>query len=914
MRFRLYSAVHFLAMAVMTFVDSISVGIIGCGGGGGGSKSQPTPPATPSITGFTTAPSTITAGGSTTLSWTVANAASLSIDNGVGTVTGTSISVKPSQTTTYTLTATNTASISVTSKVIVTVVAAPSITSFTAMPSNLNPVTTGTTTATLSWTVADQTEVSIDNGIGTVTGNSTSVTPANTTTYTLTAKNAAGTTVTATATVGVRNNLGVLAGLMYPGGDADGTGASATFQEPGAIAADGSGNLYVADTDNNEIRKVTPAGVVTTIASGESIDPASAFTHGLRPQRSSATNGLVSRQRLLRSALNKRPKANSSNSLIKNAGLNYPQGIAVSSDGKTIYVADTGNDIIRKIVIAADGSATMSTLAGTVGTVGNCGWADGTGVAASFCTPTGIAVDTNGNLYVTDSDNSLIRKITPAGVVSTLAGSIGTGNTNNCGSADGIGSAASFCYPEGIAVDAGGTLYVADSSYGTIREITSAGVVSTLAGTPGNYGSSDGTGSAASFEEPFGIAVDASRNLYVADVESNTIRKITSAGVVSTLAGTTGTSGSSDGTGSAASFEVPFGIAVDAGGNLYVADSGNNTIRKITPAGAVSTLAGIANEGCGTANGTNSTASFCEPAGIAVDVGGNVYVADSGNNTIRKITPAGVVSTLAGTAGTWGFADGAGSSATFNYPEGIAVDANGNVYVADTGNETIRKIVIGSDGSATVSTLAGSAGDCGSSDGTGVAASFCYPADITVDKSGNLYVADTRNDTIRKITPAGIVSTLAGTAGTAGSSDGTGSAASFNYPGGITVVGDGTLYVADAGNNMVRKITPAGVVSTLAGTGQCGHSDGEGNAASFCYPTDVAIDSGANIYVADGSSNTIRRITPAGMVTTIIGSYGNPTASTGPLPASLYEPMSLAVDSTDNLFIAVPNAILTLEP
>ena len=383
---------------------------------------------------------------------------------------------------------------------------APSITSFTATPAILNPVTTGTTTATLSWTVADATTVSISGGVGTVTGSSITVTPANTTTYTLTATNSAGTSVTATATVKVRNNLGVLAGYMYPGDDADGTGSSATFNDPSAVAVDGSGNLYVADDGNNEIRKVAPDGVVTTIASGAAPSSDAVRAHTSRALRGNTASGHVPRRVLLHRA---RYIPESSNSLIKNAELSSPEGIAVSSDGGTIYVADSGNNVIRKIVIAAGGSASMSTFAGTAG---NYGSSDGTGSAARFSDPEGIAVDASGNLYVADSGNNTIRKITPTGVVSTLAGTAG-----NYGSSDGTGTAASFDYPVGIAVDASGNLYVADLGYSLVRKITSEGVVTTIIGNAANISSRIGSIGPlpASLYEVYFIAADSSGNLFL---------------------------------------------------------------------------------------------------------------------------------------------------------------------------------------------------------------------------------------------------------------------------------------------------------------------------------------------------------------------------------------------------------------
>ena len=219
--------------------------------------------------------------------------------------------------------------------------------------------------------------------------------------------------------------------------------------------------------------------------------------------------------------------------------------------------------------------------------------------------------------------------------------------------------------------------------------------------------------------------------------------------------------------------------------------------------------------------------------GVAVDSAGNVYVADTYNDEIRKITPSGVVTTLAGSAGQAGSSDGTGSAARFDWPEGVAVDSAGNVYVADCRNDEIRKITP----SGVVTTLAGSAGQYGSSDGTGSAARFDGPMGVAVDSAGNVYVADYGNDEIRKITPSGVVTTLAGSAGQTGSSDGTGSAARFYYPEGVAVDSAGNVYVADAGNDEIRKITPSGVVTTLAGSaGQTGSSNGTGSAASFYFP------------------------------------------------------------------------------
>jgi streptogramin lyase len=329
---------------------------------------------------------------------------------------------------------------------------------------------------------------------------------------------------------------------------------------------------------------------------------------------------------------------------------------------------------------------------------------------------------------------------------------------------------------------------------------------STIVAGSDSAGLVNGVGTAARFNRPFGLAFDASGNLYIADQGNSVIRKMDNTGMVSTLAGKGGIQGSVNGLDTAAKFNKPFGVATDAAGNVYVADAGNNLVRKVAPGGLVSTFAGTGVAGA--ANGPD-TATFNSPLGVALDGTGNVYVADYENNLIRKITPAGVVSTLAGT-GAAGADDGAGTVATFNLPESLTVDAAGNVYVVDNGNNLIRKITP----SGVVSTLAGN-GQVGSANGTGTAASFHSPFGIAIDGSGNLYITDAGNNQVRKISPAGVVTTFAGS-GTRGANNATGAAASFNTPSGVAVDASGNVYVADENNNLIRKITTAGAVSTIA--------------------------------------------------------------------------------------------------
>jgi serine/threonine-protein kinase len=304
---------------------------------------------------------------------------------------------------------------------------------------------------------------------------------------------------------------------------------------------------------------------------------------------------------------------------------------------------------------------------------------------------------------------------------------------------------------------------------------------------------------------------------------------------VSTFAGS-GVAGSADGSGTSASFNLPNRVAFDAAGNLYVTDVQTSLLRKISTKGEVTTL---------------SKGAFYLPWGLAVDTKGNIYVADFWN--IYKISPTGLATTFAG-SGQLGYADGKGTAASFKNPRGMAFDRSGNLYVSDEENNRIRKI--SPDG--VVTTLAGN-GVRGYADGTGAAAQFNLPDGIAVDAAGNLYVADTENHMIRKISPAGVVTTFAGS-GVQGAADGQGAAASFRDPAGVALDAFGNLYVADYANNKIRKVTPQGMVTTVAGTGEYGFANGPGASAMFRTPTDVAINKSGDIYVADFDNNMIRKI------------------------------------------------------
>lgn len=402
--------------------------------------------------------------------------------------------------------------------------------------------------------------------------------------------------------------------------------------------------------------------------------------------------------------------------------------------------------------------------------------------------PAAIPLTISGISPTTGPKNTIVT-ITGTGFNTTAASNVVKINEKTCTVTNATATQLTVVIPagagSGVLKVTTGDVTVESAAFNFVFTIN----VTTLAGSSSGF--AEGTGTAAQFAQPYTAAVDADGNVYIADTNNHRIRKITPAGVVTTLAG--GTQGDADGTGAAAQFHYPYGVATDATGNVYVADTHNHKVRKITPAGVVTTVAGSTG---GSADGTGAAAQFYYLTGIAVAADGTIYVADKDNHKIRKVTPNGVVTTFAGS--TSGYAEGTGTAAQFSQPYNVTVDANGNVYVADAGNHRIRKIT----SAGVVTSLAG--GSQGEANGTGEAAQFYYPYGVAVDATGNVFVADTFNQKVRKITAAGVVTNFAGSTG--GSADGAATAAQFNYLTGISVGADGTVYVADKDNHRIRKI------------------------------------------------------------------------------------------------------------
>lgn len=664
----------------------------------------------------------------------------------------------------------------------------------------------------------------------------------------------------------------VAGGVLNAGDGGPATNASMHML---AVGADAAGNQYIADVYYNTVRKVDAAtGIITTVA-GNGI-------RGFSGDNVTATS----------------------------AQLDYPTGVAFDVSGN-LYIADAGNYRVRKVNIAT-GIITTVAGKGTFGFSGDNGAA--TNAQLSFLQ--GVAIDANGNLYIADTGNNRIRKVNAAtGIITTVAGDGTPGFDGDNGAA----TSAKLDSPEDVILDASGNLYIADLNNNRVRMVNKAsGIISTVAGD-GTYGfnGNNGIATSAQLSNPWSVTLDASGNLYIADGGSSRIRKVnTATGIITSVAGN-GTQGFSGDNGAATSAQLRFprSVASDAVGNLYILDYDNARIRKVnTGTGVITTVAGNGAVGFSGDNGVATNAQLNSPSSAALDASGNLYIADQGNFRVRKVNAAsGIIVTVAGNGILGSSGDNGLATSARVYPRSVALDAKSNLYFSDN-NGGIRKV----DAITGIITTVAGNGTTGFSGDNGAATSaqLNYPQGIALDPNGNIYIADTDNHRIRKVNAeTGIITTVAGEGAPGFSGDNQAATnAKLDYPYSIALDGIGNLYIADANNRRIRKVnSTTGIITTVAGNGIQGFSgdNGAATSAQLYYPQGVTVDANGNLYIAEIGENRIRKVNAGtGIITTLAG-VGVPGFSGDngvPTNAEIIA-VSVTMDALGNLYIAGANRI-----
>jgi sugar lactone lactonase YvrE len=554
---------------------------------------------------------------------------------------------------------------------------------------------------------------------------------------------------------------------------------------------------------------------------------------------------------------------------------------------------------------------TIDTVAGN----GSPGFSGDGGLATSpqLFEPVAVAFDDAGNLFIADRSNQRIRKIDTSGIITTVAGN-GTRGFSGDG---GLAIQAKLNNPSSLATDSAGNLFISDSDNQRIRKVDTSGIITTVAGN-GSYGfSGDGDAAiTAQLAYPAGITVDNAGNLFIADAVNDRIRKVDTSGIITTVAGSNLAGFGGDGDSAVeARLNSPADVAVDGAGNLFIADTWNSRIRKVDTSGIITTVAGDGSFGFGGDGSSATTAQLQRPASITVDDIGNVFIADTINNRIRKVDTNGTITTVAGkgTRGFWGDG-GTAIRAELNFPGSIALDGTGNLFIADYLNHRIRKV----DVNGIITTVAGNGAYGFSGDGNPAAgAQLNMPMGVAVDRAGNLFIAG-NNNRVRKVDPSGIITTVAGSGPTGSTNDGfrgdggPATNARLNSVQGIAVDDAGNLFIADTWNSRIRKVDTSGIITTVAGDGTWGFGGDGGLAATAQLngPTDVEVDSRGNLFIADNANLRIRKVDTSGIITTVAGG-GSAGLGDGGLAtdAQFNGAFGITIDRLGNLFIADGNRI-----
>ncbi len=681
-------------------------------------------------------------------------------------------------------------------------------------------------------------------------------------------------------------------------------GTSAPLRDPISVVVDAAGNVYIADTDDNRIRKVSPSGIITTVAG----------------------NGL--------------PGYSGDRGPAASAEINGPAGLALDASGNLLF-ADRGNGVIRRI----SSDQTINTIAGT-GVPGYGG--DGGPALSARLQPFALAVDAAGNIYVDDAMNYRIRKIDTQNNINTYAG---TGSQGFGGGINVPALETAIGMTAGIAVDSKGNVYFSDYSNDIVWMVNTTGVLTTFAGS-GDIGyPQNGQPATAELMVPTGLAFDSQGDLYISDINLDRVIQINSSQIANTVVGDE-LPGFSGDTGPAilASLNLPSALAFDSAGNLYVDDEGNRRIRKVaTGFGAINTIAGTDPHDGGPALNaildnpdgiTRSSAGlfavadsnnfevrefmlggninaagqiYGNPSGVVFDSAGNLYASDD-EPLVLKITPGGTTTIIAGNSMPGFVGDnGPATSASLSAPSGLALDAAGNIYIADFDNERIREVIAAT---GNITTFAGNGNVKASGDNGPALSAGLDPLDLAFDASGNLFVADYSNNRVRKITTGGIITTVAGTGAPGYSGDGGPAVnAVLNSPSGVAVDAAGNLYIADNFNEVVRRVNPAGLIWTIAGSGVGYPESGDGGSALAAQvdPWKLFVDRTGIVYVTDFNNDRVRALMPQ---TAAPGSLGiaSGNGQSGTAGSALAKPLVVMVSDATGAALPGVTVQFTVSP
>ncbi|HUE00807.1 MAG TPA: hypothetical protein VMR62_14640 [Bryobacteraceae bacterium] len=564
------------------------------------------------------------------------------------------------------------------------------------------------------------------------------------------------------------------------------------------------------------------------------------------------------------------------------AQLAQPEGLVIDPAGN-LYIADAANHRVRKVTP----TGTISTVAGN----GHPGFSgdNGPASAAQLNQPYDLAMDAAGNLYIADYGNQRVRAIGTSGNITTVAGNGSSGSTGDGGPA----TAAMLLGPRDVATDKAGNLYISEFDGHRVRQVSPAGTITTFAGTGvAGFSGDGGPASAAQLAFPAGLALDGAGNLYLVDSGNIRIRKVLAGAATITTVCT------------AQNFGMPniqlSGLAANPAGNLYIPESGNAFVWQLTPTGALTIVAGTPGSGAYTGDGQPATMTALNtPVETALDSAGDLYISEA--RRVRGVTAAtGIINTVAGD-GTFGYSGDGGSAlmAVLNTPTGLVLN-NGSLYIADRGNDRVRAVAP----SGTIATVAGNGTASYAGDGLPAAsASLNSPTGLAFDPSGNLYIADTLNSRVRIVPLTGIIATFAGdgiTTGYGGEGD-PATLTPLNQPAGVAADTSGNVYIADTGHNRVIQVDTAGNIDTVAGNGTAGAMSGE-----LYNPSGLAVDPGGNLFIADTQNHRIEMLAASGTISTVAGTGSSGFSGDGgpALSAELSYPSAVAVDADENIYIA----------